>query len=495
VNNFLAVPPKTVLERELNNPASAARAALSATFVPKWKANTAYLAGDKVLSPAGDVVSAKVNFTSGASYSAANWNLSTTFATVEALNNASSPAPASASLLPPKPKRQLIQTFQAGHGWTFQTPSGGTITADTTDYSIGSQSIKMMTPGLTGSTPGVSVYKFGAPAVDMTNKQFALLVKVTNSEALRSINLQFGTGSLAQSSTANFMSNQPEWDMHLGPDGRWSWITIPWNPALAGTAPNRAAITDFNLTVTDKGTGVPVEFRLGAIAAVPIPSVWTNGCLTFNFDDGFLSHYTIARPILAAYDFPADAYPVLEQLDKVNGMTTAMLKELQDTNRWLIGAHSDTWANHNRSLASQTADEREQFVRSNRQGLADRGLRGFDFFAYPGGISTGPNYEIAQQFYASARTVNQRQRETLPASDPHKLRIKLVDATVTSAAIAAEIDTAYANNFHLILVFHDIVASGATGGATNKATLQAIVDYAATKGIPVKTTAEVFATR
>lgn len=55
-------------------------AALTATYIPKWKANTEYLAGDKVLSPGGDVVSAKVDFTSGASYSAANWNLSGSYA-------------------------------------------------------------------------------------------------------------------------------------------------------------------------------------------------------------------------------------------------------------------------------------------------------------------------------------------------------------------------------------------------------------------------------
>ena len=52
---------------------------LSATFVPKWKPNTAYLAGDAVLSPSGDKVTAKVNFTSGATYSAANWNTRSTF--------------------------------------------------------------------------------------------------------------------------------------------------------------------------------------------------------------------------------------------------------------------------------------------------------------------------------------------------------------------------------------------------------------------------------
>jgi chitodextrinase len=58
---------------------------LNATYVPKWKANTAYLAGDKVLSPAGDVVSAKVNFTSGATFNAANWDYSSTFAKSDAI--------------------------------------------------------------------------------------------------------------------------------------------------------------------------------------------------------------------------------------------------------------------------------------------------------------------------------------------------------------------------------------------------------------------------
>lgn len=48
----------------------------SAGLVPKWKPNTAYVAGQQVVSPSGDVVSAKANFTSGAAYSETNWNLS-----------------------------------------------------------------------------------------------------------------------------------------------------------------------------------------------------------------------------------------------------------------------------------------------------------------------------------------------------------------------------------------------------------------------------------
>ena len=60
-------------------PARLAEGELNATYVPKWKATMAYLAGDAVLNPSGDTVTAKVNFTSGATYSATNWNISASY--------------------------------------------------------------------------------------------------------------------------------------------------------------------------------------------------------------------------------------------------------------------------------------------------------------------------------------------------------------------------------------------------------------------------------
>jgi hypothetical protein len=87
MSDFLAPPGITAAGLDAaaasraNDPASQLRGALNATFVPKWKAATAYIAGDKVLSPGGDVVSAKVDFTSGASYDASNWSVSPTFTT------------------------------------------------------------------------------------------------------------------------------------------------------------------------------------------------------------------------------------------------------------------------------------------------------------------------------------------------------------------------------------------------------------------------------
>jgi hypothetical protein len=64
---------------------NAANWALSSTFVPKWQPSTAYAAGQQVISPNGDLVSAATAHTSGASFSGlvsagGNWTVSTTFA-------------------------------------------------------------------------------------------------------------------------------------------------------------------------------------------------------------------------------------------------------------------------------------------------------------------------------------------------------------------------------------------------------------------------------
>lgn len=75
------IVPPLVAQAIANDPTvanSAATMAQSATgLIPKWKANTAYAAAQMVVAPSGDLVTAKVAFTSGASYSDANWNLST----------------------------------------------------------------------------------------------------------------------------------------------------------------------------------------------------------------------------------------------------------------------------------------------------------------------------------------------------------------------------------------------------------------------------------
>jgi hypothetical protein len=64
---------------DVNKPVSTAQSAL---FVPRWQPTTVYIAGQQVLNPSNDVVSALANFTSGASYNAANWSTPATVGAV-----------------------------------------------------------------------------------------------------------------------------------------------------------------------------------------------------------------------------------------------------------------------------------------------------------------------------------------------------------------------------------------------------------------------------
>ena len=76
---LVGAPADNAIATAINASGSATKAALSATYVPKWAPNTAYAQGAAVVNPSGDTVTAKVAFTSGASYDAANWNLSVAY--------------------------------------------------------------------------------------------------------------------------------------------------------------------------------------------------------------------------------------------------------------------------------------------------------------------------------------------------------------------------------------------------------------------------------
>jgi hypothetical protein len=76
--------PPNVKVADANLPARLAPAVVAVNWTP----NTAYTTGQPVISPTGDVVTAKVGFTSAASYSAANWNLSTSYVLLSATGKA-----------------------------------------------------------------------------------------------------------------------------------------------------------------------------------------------------------------------------------------------------------------------------------------------------------------------------------------------------------------------------------------------------------------------
>lgn len=66
--------------QDLQNQSSLAFARLGGMYVSKWQPTTSYTAGQPVLSPAGDTVTAKTDHISGPTYLSSNWNLSSSYA-------------------------------------------------------------------------------------------------------------------------------------------------------------------------------------------------------------------------------------------------------------------------------------------------------------------------------------------------------------------------------------------------------------------------------
>jgi lysophospholipase L1-like esterase len=93
------VPPTLFVSSVQGRTGAVVLSASDVGALPKWKPSTAYTAGDLILNPTGQIVSANATFTSGASYSAGNWTVVTggTGNALLAANNLSDVASASAA--------------------------------------------------------------------------------------------------------------------------------------------------------------------------------------------------------------------------------------------------------------------------------------------------------------------------------------------------------------------------------------------------------------
>lgn len=118
LENQTAADVTAITAGDVTNPASAAGIALSATIgqlaVPRWVTATNYTAGDKVVSPNGDIVSSIATHTSGVTFNPANWNLSASFALAGAVGSG---------------VQKWAQTTAYTTGTQVIAPNGETVTA------------------------------------------------------------------------------------------------------------------------------------------------------------------------------------------------------------------------------------------------------------------------------------------------------------------------------------------------------------------------------
>ena len=247
--------------------------------------------------------------------------------------------------------------------------------------------------------------------------------------------------------------------------------------------------------------------------------------VSFTFDDG-LSSALLAAQALQPYGYAGTDYIITHCIGmKValgndtcaadatkDYMTWADVHTLQDTYHWEIGSHTQTHpltaAVDNPTLTDQQLD---QELGGSQADLTAQGFTATDF-ASPYGDYDNRSIAVEAKYYASHRTFQDPSYSTAAGSDvatatagtatfpyyspvsgyPYNnylLTTLEVQGDVSVKAVESAIDQAVTNHQWLILVFHNIMASGASTAKDdyqyNAADLGAIAAYVQSKNVPV----------
>lgn len=381
----------------------------------------------------------------------------------------------------------LLTSFQAGHGWvSANTPLS--VSDDTTDFTLGKQSIKVVT---TTANDPASVQKTGL-SLDATGKTFRVWFKVDGLPNLSEVLLYAGDTSLANTFSWVLLDGLGVSAQQFTKDGEWISMTVSWGDATVAGSPNRAALQNVRLRVRAIN-GQSVTAHYNGVALVNEPTAYPNGVVSITFDDSKASQYTQGQMYLDKYGYGGTYYTICDQVDTAGYMTMAQLKAIANYTPSEIAAHAYTKANHDTTFPNLAPDVLDAELRNMRVWLQTNGFKGGDHIAYPQGAFTNTVLNTVNKYYGTGRTILSK-LETLRPAHPLRLRSLSVSNLTTVATVTSAIDRAYANKSWLILTFHDLVTSPVNGTEYSIANYQTIIDYLATKGIPVQPVGEVMQT-
>lgn len=169
------------------------------------------------------------------------------------------------------------------------------------------------------------------------------------------------------------------------------------------------------------------------------------------FDDGWISQYTTALPILDEYGFKATFAIITNYVGNLEYMDWSNITTLQNQGHD-IESHT---ANH-RTLTSQDMDSIDAQLSQSKQDLLKHGINA-PLFIYPQGEGAGdPSIEsLVQQHYYAARGITHSSLDMSQPFDPYALPGYTVGNATTLDMFKRYVDQA-ADSTVVIVYYHDI---------------------------------------
>jgi len=204
------------------------------------------------------------------------------------------------------------------------------------------------------------------------------------------------------------------------------------------------------------------------------------GAVTLMFDDGEITTYSEAKPVLDNYGMVGSAAVVVGLINKDEGyMSWPQVAELQ-AQGWEFVSHTMT---HSDLTNMRLKDARREMARSRRK-LARKGLT-VKNLALPFGAYNADILARSTRFYRSVRAFEQGANPQ--GTFPFDVKVRGVTASTTPAQVAGWLDQAADKRQWLVLVWHTIADEGDDAYHTRPDVFADMVDVVAASGVEVVT--------
>jgi len=210
-------------------------------------------------------------------------------------------------------------------------------------------------------------------------------------------------------------------------------------------------------------------------------SRFPRGMVSFTFDDGYRNVYDDALPIL-------DRAGIRSTQSIITGGTFVDPNYITRAQLKVMAARGHEIASHTRThaaLATVSVRRAWDEIAGSKNDLATLGIRTVSF-AYPFGSYSDATMSLVKGAgYVGARSSDEGYNT--PSSDPYHLLSQNVNNDVQIGTVTGWIDTAIAEKWWLILIFHRQEKSPNNPYGNDPAVLRQIVDYVKAKGVKTVT--------
>lgn len=258
-------------------------------------------------------------------------------------------------------------------------------------------------------------------------------------------------------------------------DGTFGWRWVGFNTGTLASV-NKPISYIFVVPILGQATGIATFDDIRVTEYEP-----KQAAVTLMFDDGELTTYSQAKPILDVFNFKGTSAIITDYVDddEREFMNYNEIKQLAAAG-WEIVSHSVNHEDMTLMTASQTLGEfNVSYNALVAQGLAIKN------FAFPFGAYNANLLAQSMQKYGSARAFELG--DNPQGAFPYDIKVRRVIDTTTTTEVAGWLSEAAANKRWEVIVFHSIANTGDDAYHTSPAALRAMMQTIAASGIPVIT--------